>query len=71
MKKDRFLHLCQESEAGRDAFVRHASTDEEGMITGCDLSNGTMFVQTPRKEARHWDFNECEDLRRPKLGPMH
>ncbi len=70
MRKDRFEFLCMEAESGRDAFVRHPDSSEEGMVTGCDLRSGWMLVQTQGRQTRRWDFNECDDLKRPKMGPM-
>lgn len=70
MRKDRFTYLCMEAEAGRDAFVRHPDSNEEGLVTSCDLNAGRMMVQTPENQLRYWDFNECDDLRHPKSGPM-
>lgn len=70
MKKERFTYLCMEAEAGRDAFVSHPDSKEEGMITSCDLRAGRLMVQTPEHQTRLWDYNECDDLRHPKSGPM-
>ena len=70
MKKERFVYLCMETEAGRDAFVRHPDKNEEGMVAGCDLHEGRMLIQTSDHQTRLWDFNECDDLRHPKPGPM-
>lgn len=70
MNKDRFEHLCMETEAGRDAFVRHPDFKEEGMVIGCDLRGGVMLVKTAESQMRNWDFDECEDLRHPKSAPM-
>jgi len=70
MQKDRFEHLCLEAEAGRDAFVRHPFSNEEGMITRCIMKSGHMVVETRDQQTRCWDFNECEDLPHPKSGPM-
>jgi len=70
MKKERFIYLCMEAEAGRDAFVLHSDNNEEGMVTDCDLHAGRIMVQTPDHQARIWDFNECDDLRHPKSSPM-
>lgn len=70
MKKDRFEHLCREVEAGRDAFLRHSASQEEGMILGCDLREGNVVVRTQENRARNWSFSECEDIQRPKMGPM-
>lgn len=70
MRKDRFQYLCKEAESGRDAFVRHAESHREGMIASCDIDNGTMLVRTPDSRIHNWDFTDCEDLERPKMGPM-
>lgn len=70
MKKDRFEYLCMEAEAGRDAFVSHPGSKEEGLVTECHMKSGHMVVKTPKQQTRCWDFNECEDLQHPKSGPM-
>lgn len=70
MRKERFEHLCLEAEAGRDAFIRHPDSNEEGMITSCDMRTGHAVVRTTEQKTRCWDFKECEDLRHPKAGPM-
>ncbi|OHB33194.1 MAG: hypothetical protein A2X84_02230 [Desulfuromonadaceae bacterium GWC2_58_13] len=70
MIKDRFLHHCLQAEAGRDAFVAHPSSNEEGRVIECNLNSGHLVVQTPENEKRCWDYHECEDLDRPKVGPM-
>ncbi len=70
MKKDRFTFLCMETEAGRDTFVQHSSSNEQGLVRGCDLRGGMMLVQTAGNQPRRWEFSECEDLLRPKSGPM-
>jgi len=70
MKRDRFEHHCSEVEAGRDAFVSHPTTGEEGRVVGCSLKSGHMAVKTPENRDRCWDYSECEDLNRPKTGPM-
>ena len=70
MRKDRFVYLCRGTEAGRDAFVRHSDSHEEGMIAGCDLRSGMMLVLIPEKQTRCWGFKECQDLGDPKKGPM-
>jgi len=62
MNKDRFLHHCLEAEAGRDAFVAHPSSSEDGMVTECILKSGHFVVHTPDNETRCWDYRECEDL---------
>ncbi len=70
MKRDRFEHHCQEVESGRDAFVAHPNSGEEGLVIECSLNAGHLVVQTSDNQKRCWDFNECEDLNHPKSGPM-
>ena len=70
MNRDRFTHVCLEAEGGRDAFVTHPSSAEEGIVKECILSSGHLVVETPGKETRCWDFRECEEMRHTKIGPM-
>ncbi|PLX80870.1 MAG: hypothetical protein C0616_06565 [Desulfuromonas sp.] len=70
MRKDRYQHLCLETEAGNDSFVRHPATNEEGRVTECVMSTGHMVVQTNDNHTRCWDYHDCEDLDHPKSGPM-
>jgi len=70
MDRSRFMYLCSTANAGSDAFVRHSSDNEEGMITSCSLGTDHMIIKTAEGETRCWDYRECEDLARPKLGPM-
>ncbi len=72
MNRDRFTYLCNETEAGRDAFVLHPATLEEGMVSGCDLSGEQLMVRTPRGQLRQWNFQECEELSRMRQEwPRH
>jgi hypothetical protein len=70
MKRDRFEHLCLEAEAGRDAFIRHPDSNEEGLVTSCLMQTGHMVVKTTNRQTRCWDFKDCEDQLHPKTGPM-
>ncbi len=70
MRRNEFSHLCSEAEAGRDAFVRHSGSHEEGMVTSCIMKSNHLVVKTPQGESRCWDFNECEELSHRKTGPM-
>lgn len=70
MDRNRFMYLCSEAMAGSDAFVRHPADNEEGMITSCSLNTEHMIVRTAEGNTRCWDYRECDDIRRPKLGPM-
>jgi len=70
MKRSRFQYLCQEAEAGRDAFVRHGSSHEDGIIMRCDLVHEYAFVKTAKNEERSWFRSECEDIPRAKSGPI-
>jgi hypothetical protein len=64
MKKDTYLYLCQESEAGRDAFVLHPDTNEEGRVTSCVLNTDHVIVSAPDGSNHCWDFHECEEMPR-------
>lgn len=70
MERNRFMHLCSEAMAGNDAFVRHPANNEEGMITSCSLRTEYMTIKTAEGNTRYWDYRECDDVMRPKLGPM-
>jgi len=60
MRKDRFDYLCQEAQSGRDAFVSHGSTNEEGRVVSCSLNH--LLVQTNDGNRRCWDFHECSEI---------
>ncbi len=66
MLKDRFTYVCLEAEAGRDAFVIHPATREEGLVDSCTLPAQRMIVKTAAGKTRSWDFHECEELTRLK-----
>jgi len=71
MNRDTFLHLCQESEAGRDAFVVHPSSNEEGVVTNCSISSEHIVVRTNDGHTRCWDYHRCFEMRPEiKSGPM-
>jgi len=71
MNRESFLHLCMEAEAGRDAFVVHPSSHEEGLVTTCTLANDHMVVRTAEGHSRCWDYHNCIELRPAvKSGPM-
>jgi hypothetical protein len=70
MNKDRYDYVCMEAEAGRDAFVSHPASREEGIVTQCVTDTRHLVVKTPTGERRCWDFHECEELRHKKSGPM-
>lgn len=70
MNRERFLHHCQDSDAGMDSFVRHPATDEEGRVMECHFESGHFVVKTAENLNRCWNFSECEDLDHPKSGPM-
>jgi len=71
MNRESFLHLCMEAEAGRDAFVMHPSSKEEGLVTACSLSNDRMVVRTAEGHTRCWDYHHCRELHPAvKSSPM-
>ncbi len=70
MDKSRYQHLCLEAEAGRDAYVTHPATNEEGLVESCIMKSDHLVVRTNNGMKKCWDFHDCEDLNRPKIGPM-
>lgn len=64
MKKERFQYVCQETEAGNDAFVKNADTSEEGKVLGCSMDH--LMVKTSEGKDCCWDFNQVEELSRFK-----
>lgn len=70
MNKERFTYVCLEAEAGRDAFVRHPDSGEEGRVTSCIEKTGHVVVTRPDNETRCWDYRECNELKHTKIGPM-
>lgn len=70
MNRNRFEHLCLEAEAGRDAYVTHPETNEEGIVDSCIMKSDHFVVRTNDGQKKCWDFHNCADLDRPKIGPM-
>jgi hypothetical protein len=70
MEKERYAYLCSEAEAGRDAFVRHPTTNHEGIVASCLIPSGHLVIKTPNQQTHCWKFEECEELTHPKSGPM-
>ena len=64
MNKDRFTFVCNEAEEGRDAFVSHPQSDEEGRVTRCAMTH--VMVETSTGAQRCWDFDEVRELGREK-----
>ncbi len=64
MKKERFTFVCSEAEEGRDAFVNHSSSSEEGRVMSCSTDH--IVVKTSEGSNRCWDYRECEELSRSK-----
>lgn len=64
MNKERFTFVCNEAEEGRDAFVTHPDSDEEGRVRSCALSH--VVVETSTGAQRCWDFSEVEEMQREK-----
>ena len=62
MNKERFSFVCNEAAGGRDAFVSHPLSDEDGRVKGCALSH--VIVETSTGNQRCWDFSEVEEMRR-------
>jgi hypothetical protein len=66
MNRDRYKFICLEAEAGRDAFVVHPASLEEGLVSSCVSPSEQLIVRTAAGKKRCWDFHECEELTRMK-----
>ncbi len=64
MKKDRFTFICSENQEGRDAFVTHPASKEEGLVMSCSPDH--IVVKTSDGKNRCWDYQECEEMSRSK-----
>lgn len=62
MNRKTYEHLCSEARSGRDAFVRHPQSNEEGFVTNCIMQSKHIVVETAQGETRCWDFGECEEV---------
>ena len=70
MDRNTYKHLCSEARSGRDTFVRHPESNEEGLVTSCILQSEHMAVKTSQGATRCWDFSECEEMIDLKSRPM-
>ncbi len=64
MRKERFTFVCNETEEGRDAFVSHTPSKEEGRVVSCSTDH--VVVQTAEGKNRCWSFRECDEMSRSK-----
>lgn len=64
MNQDRFRFVCNEAEQGRDAFVSHAKSDEQGRVTSCAMTQ--VMVETSSGAQRCWDYSEVREMEREK-----
>ena len=70
MEKDRFDYVCVQTEQGRDVFVRHPASGEEGQVLSC--ADEQVTLQNPRGEERTWHSSELEEITRSKTEwPRH
>jgi len=64
MERERFDFVCQETMAGRDAFVTHHTSGEEGRVV--DFKADVLVVETVNGKKRKWEYDECEEISRGK-----
>ena len=64
MKKERFEYVCMQSEQGRDVFVIHPASGEEGQVISCSDEN--VVFRNTGGEQRTWDYRELEEITRSK-----
>ncbi|MEJ2470832.1 MAG: hypothetical protein P8Y91_10090 [Desulfuromonadales bacterium] len=70
MNTSRYQYVCAEAKAGRDTFIRHTESGEEGRVSKCVTANDHVIVETPQGETRCWDYNACEEVIDPRSRPM-
>ncbi|HMB15962.1 MAG TPA: hypothetical protein VKN62_06575 [Pelovirga sp.] len=64
MDKERLSYICTQTEQGRDTFVRHPETGEEGRVLSC--AGEQIEVENTAGEKRIWDYRETEQITRSK-----
>lgn len=62
MKRERMDFLCSESEEGRDAFVTHLTSGEDGRVESCRLDH--LIVKTTSGKDACWDYHDCDEIAR-------
>jgi len=70
MRRDRYEYVCQEAQSGRDVFVTHGASNEEGIVTDCIPVKGHLVTRTPENKKCCWDYSECEEMSHTKIGPL-
>ena len=64
MEKERYDYVCIQTEQGRDAFVKHPESGEEGRVLNC--SDEKVEVETVSGQKRTWNYREVEEIARSK-----
>jgi hypothetical protein len=64
MEKERFVYVCVQTEQGRDVFVNHPGSGEEGRVVDC--SGDQVMVENSAGEKRQWNYREVEEITRSK-----
>ena len=64
MQKDRYDYVCVQTEQGRDIFVRHVASGEEGQVLSC--TDGQVTLKNTKGEERAWHYSELEEIIRSK-----
>jgi hypothetical protein len=64
MEKERFDYVCVQTEQGRDEFVWHPPSGEEGRVLNC--SGDKVVFENTKGEQRTFDYHELEQVTRSK-----
>ena len=64
MDKNRYDYVCTQTEQGRDAFVKHPESGEEGRVLNC--SDEKVEGETVSGQQRTWNYREVEEIARSK-----
>lgn len=60
MNKDTFEKVCETARSGKNSYVAHPSSGEEGRIVSCTEKD--LVVNTGLGHRRTWDYHECSQI---------
>lgn len=64
MNEERLIYICTQAKQGRDMFVRHPESGEEGRVLSC--SGEQIEVENTEGIKRTWNYRETEQITRSK-----
>ncbi len=64
MEKDRFEYVRVQTEQGRDIFVRHVPSNEEGQVLSC--AGDLATIKNTAGQEQTWHYSDIEEITRSK-----